>query len=94
MWRRAKVRFFASWLWTRSNASWLTIAGTAVTLFGPPDSAKMCINAMNALHRVRPGERPATLTRPEKPGMPLGLPPLEDEEIALVMAWIAQGLPE
>ncbi|MCA9567563.1 MAG: hypothetical protein KC656_06960 [Myxococcales bacterium] len=32
------------------------IAGTAVTLFGPPDSAKMCINAMNALHRVRPGE--------------------------------------
>ncbi|MCB9669475.1 MAG: hypothetical protein H6738_25555 [Alphaproteobacteria bacterium] len=44
--------------------------------------------------RVRPGERPATLTRPEKPGMPLGLPPLEDEEIALVMAWIAQGLPE
>jgi malate synthase len=32
------------------------IAGTAVTLFGPPDSAKMCINAMNALHRIRPDE--------------------------------------
>lgn len=32
------------------------IAGTAVTLFGPPDNAKMCINAMNALHRVRPDE--------------------------------------
>lgn len=30
--------------------------GTAVTLFGPPDSAKMCIHAMNALHRRRPDE--------------------------------------
>lgn len=40
------------------------------------------------------GERPAELTRPERPGMPLGLPPLSDEEIGLVMAWIEQGLPE
>jgi malate synthase len=30
--------------------------GFHVTLFGPPDSAKMSINAMNALHRKRPGE--------------------------------------
>jgi len=27
-----------------------------VTLFGPPGSAKMCINAMNAYHRELPGE--------------------------------------
>ncbi len=30
--------------------------GHQVTLFGPPDSAKLSINAMNALHRRRPGE--------------------------------------
>jgi malate synthase len=30
--------------------------GEQVTLFGPPDTARMSIHAMNALHRVRPGE--------------------------------------
>jgi len=30
--------------------------GEQVTLFGPPDSARMAINAMNALHRKRPDE--------------------------------------
>lgn len=39
------------------------------------------------------GERPATLERPEDPGMPLGLPPLSDEDHALVLAWIEQGFP-
>ncbi|MEE2830598.1 MAG: hypothetical protein VX498_15530 [Myxococcota bacterium] len=34
------------------------LRGTQVTLFGPPDSAKMSINAMNALHRKLPGEDP------------------------------------
>lgn len=43
---------------------------------------------------VRPGQSPQALTRPEKPGMPLGLPPLPDEDIALVLGWIAQGMPE
>jgi hypothetical protein len=43
---------------------------------------------------VGPGQRPAALTRPEKPGMPLGLPPLSDEDTALVLGWIAQGMPE
>lgn len=32
------------------------IAGDQVTLFGPPDTARMSINAMNALHRKRPDE--------------------------------------
>lgn len=32
--------------------------GIQVTLFGPPDTAKMSINAMNALHR-RPADEPA-----------------------------------
>ena len=34
------------------------MAGPQVTLFGPPDSAKMSINAMNALHRRLPDEDP------------------------------------
>ena len=34
------------------------MAGPQVTLFGPPDSAKMSINAMNSLHRRLPGEDP------------------------------------
>ncbi|MCB9674590.1 MAG: hypothetical protein H6737_05695 [Alphaproteobacteria bacterium] len=38
------------------------LAGEQITLFGPPDTAKMSINAMNALHRVSPDE-PAILTR-------------------------------
>lgn len=32
------------------------LRGPSVTLFGPPDDARMCINAMNALHRARPEE--------------------------------------
>lgn len=56
----------------------------------------------DALHRrrleahrdvIRPGESPADLTRPSKPGMPLGLPPLSDDDHALVLGWIAQGTP-
>ena len=42
---------------------------------------------------VRPGQIPAQLRRPERPGMPLGLPPIPDEDIALVKAWYAAGAP-
>ncbi len=38
------------------------LQGEQVTLFGPPDSAKLSINAMNALHRKPDGE-PAIVTR-------------------------------
>lgn len=34
------------------------LRGFHVTLFGPPDTARMSINAMNALHRVPPDEPP------------------------------------
>ncbi len=34
------------------------LQGEQVTLFGPPDTPRMSINAMNALHRRRPGEPP------------------------------------
>lgn len=43
---------------------------------------------------LRPGQRPAASHQVEKPGMPMGYPPLSDYQIALVSAWIAQGLPE
>jgi hypothetical protein len=42
---------------------------------------------------VKPGFFPVDLTRPEKSGMPLGLPPLPDEDISLVLGWIEQGMP-
>lgn len=42
---------------------------------------------------VSPGTRAQVLTRPEKPGMPLGLPPIPDEDLAIVLAWIDQGCP-
>ena len=34
------------------------LKGAQVTLFGPPDGARMAINAMNAVHRRRPDEPP------------------------------------
>jgi malate synthase len=34
------------------------LAGDQITLFGPPDTARMSIHAMNSLHRVRPDEPP------------------------------------
>ncbi|MGB0645764.1 MAG: hypothetical protein ACPGQS_01255 [Bradymonadia bacterium] len=34
------------------------LEGEQITLFGPPDSAKMAINAMNTLHRRLPNEAP------------------------------------
>ncbi len=46
------------------------LAGEQVTLFGPPDTPKMAINAMNALHRKLPAE-PAIVTRlVEESGQP------------------------
>lgn len=43
---------------------------------------------------VGPGQFPRELQRPAMPGMPLGLPPIPDADIALVQAWMAQGCPE
>jgi cytochrome c2 len=42
---------------------------------------------------VHAGERPPSVQRPMKPGMPLGLPPIPDEDLALVLGWLAQGTP-
>jgi malate synthase len=45
------------------------LAGPAVTLFGPPDDARMCVNAMNALHRRRPEEPPIVQELVERSGL-------------------------
>ncbi|MCO4743162.1 MAG: c-type cytochrome [Proteobacteria bacterium] len=42
---------------------------------------------------VKPGSAPRVLTRPDQPGMPLGHPPIPDEDISLVLGWIDQGMP-
>lgn len=42
---------------------------------------------------IAAGQRPADIQRPEKPGMPLGLPAIPDEDIRLVASWMEQGCP-
>lgn len=44
------------------------LKGEQITLFGPPDSARMAINAMNALHRIRPDEPPIVAALVEASG--------------------------
>lgn len=46
-----------------------------------------------ARDQVSPGQIPAHLKRPAKPGMPLGLPPIPDADIQLVSQWISEGCP-
>jgi len=49
--------------------------------------------AEEARDHVKPGEVPAAVSRPELPGMPLGLPALPADDFALVKAWYAAGAP-
>ncbi len=42
---------------------------------------------------VSPGLAPASVARPERPGMPLGLPALSDADHQLVVDWFAAGAP-
>ncbi|MCB9686527.1 MAG: hypothetical protein H6738_08505 [Alphaproteobacteria bacterium] len=45
------------------------LRGDQVTLFGPPGNARMCVHAMNALHRRRPDEPPIVTSLVEASGM-------------------------
>jgi hypothetical protein len=47
-----------------------------------------------ARDHVAPGQALRMVEIDDHPGMPLGLPAIADGDIALVMAWIAQGMPE
>jgi hypothetical protein len=42
---------------------------------------------------VLPGQSPADIQRPAKPGMPLGLPAIPDADIQLVATWMGEGCP-
>lgn len=50
--------------------------------------------AEEARDHVGPGEIPLGIERPALPGMPLGLPALPPEDVALVRAWYAAGAPD
>lgn len=43
---------------------------------------------------VLPGQVPADIQRPAKPGMPLGLPAIPDTDIQMVATWMSEGCPE
>ena len=78
--------------WPETGIELETPAGVAAVADRIPDAL---LRRRQEAHRdaIDPGTKPATLTRPEKPGMPLGLPPLSDEDISLVLGWLEQGMP-
>jgi len=79
--------------WDATGIELQTVEGVRAAADLIPDAL---LRRRQEAHRdvVQPGEQPAELTRPERPGMPLGLPPLTDDEIAMVLGWIEQGMPE
>ncbi|MFK7929682.1 MAG: cytochrome c [Myxococcota bacterium] len=85
------------------NAGGFGFAATGIELQTRDGVAAVADRIPGALQRraaeghrdvVPAGSHPAALERPEKPGMPLGLPPLSDSDVALVLGWIEQGMPE
>jgi mono/diheme cytochrome c family protein len=50
-------------------------------------------HAEEARDHVQPGETPQAVARPALPGMPLGLPSITGEDLAVIEAWVAQGCP-
>jgi hypothetical protein len=85
------------------NAGGFGWAPTGIALQTPAEVAAVAARIPGALARRRqeaprdhvpPGHAPVALSRPARPGMPLGLPPLSDADHALVLGWIAQGCRE
>jgi len=78
--------------WPATGIELQTYEGVVAASARIPDSlARRAHEA--ARDAVGPGVEPASIQRPERPGMPLGLPPLSDDDVALVLGWIAQGMP-
>lgn len=82
----------------------LVRGGKRIDLFKPekPGEPPLLLAALLRRHTeaardYRPpfGDRPeaGTPTSPDRPGMPMGLPPLSVEQITLIKTWIAQGAP-
>lgn len=81
------------------NAGGFGWAATGLELQTPEGVAAAADAVRDALLRrrqearrdvVAPGEQPAHLARPVRPGMPLGLPPIPDADLALVLRWLDQ----
>ncbi len=74
--------------YTHVMAGALDREGTRVSLFREIDGEPALLRALLARHDEVRGE-----IDPDVRGMPLGLPPLDAEQIQLVESWIAQGRP-
>jgi len=84
------------------NAGGFGWPATGIELQTPQGVAAVAEQIPDALMRRRDEARrdyvlhgfsPATVDRPDLPGMPLGLPAIPDDDIALVLGWIEQGMP-
>ena len=78
--------------WAATGIELQTYEGVVAAADRIPD-ALLRRRAEAARDVVAAGHAPAGVERPARPGMPLGLPPLPDEDISLVLGWIAQGMP-
>lgn len=83
------------------NAGGFGWAATGIELQTPDGVAANATAVVASLLRRRDEARrdhvlhgfaPAEVRRPALPGMPLGLPPIPDEDISLVLGWIEQGM--
>jgi malate synthase len=64
--------------------------GDQVTLFGPPDTARMAINAMNAVHRVSPSEPAIVRTLVDEAGqVPRWGADNEDSKTPIMRSYLA-----
>ena len=78
--------------WAATGIELQTYAGVVAAADRIP-AALLRRRAEAARDVVAPGHAPGGVVRDEKPGMPLGLPPLSDDDLALVLGWIEQGMP-
>ena len=78
--------------WAETGIELQTYEGVVAVADKIPDAL---MRRVAEAHRddVGVGFRPAVVERPERPGMPLGLPPLSEQDLALVLGWIEQGMP-
>lgn len=79
--------------WPASGVQLETHAGVVAAADRIP-AALLRRRAEAARDDVPVGHRASAVAHGGKPGMPLGLPPLSDEDLSLVLRWIAQGMPE
>ncbi|MFT7519158.1 MAG: mono/diheme cytochrome c family protein [Kiritimatiellia bacterium] len=79
--------------WPATGIQLETPAGIAAVADKIPEAL---LRRVDEQHRdvVTAGQLPPHVQRPDRPGMPLGLPALSDQDIALVLGWIEQGMPE